>query len=259
MSLGDLLERCGLSAVGLGGTTVERIRALNVTFSPVEGELGVPDELRKPALSVIARQALIELHSVVLALASDNEDIAEIDAGHSTALVGAVGVEEFNMQVVRLGGSWSVGPGVLTTVLLVLSKLASLQASSILEESGVRFELVSRIAREDGESLERLRTRADRSLVGSASTELLERLQGTGGLMARWYMTDEEASREVSILLGGGKSAESVELGAGRFNSIQEEYHLKRVNALRSMGFDLLMAQKVAELPGGTVKAGWGC
>lgn len=256
-----MLERCGLDLNGLGtrSVSITRLSAQELASRRLQMGLDVPDELRSSVSYVIGRQALIESHAVVLALATGNDEVAEIDASHLAVLVNVIGLEGFNEHVQRIGGPWSVRSDILSSVLLVLGKLASLQSSTVLEESGIRSDLLSKVIREEGETLERVKDKVDRSLIGSASSELEEELQRFRELLARWYMVDEEAYREVAALLGGGTSEELLELGSGRFNSIQEEYHLKRVNLLRSMGLDLLRAQKVAELPGGTIKPGWGC
>ncbi|MEN3047383.1 MAG: hypothetical protein ABDH63_01185 [Candidatus Caldarchaeales archaeon] len=259
MTLAELLPRCGLVVRGPAARSLEGFEVPVGFVGPPESDLVVPGDLREPALYLIGRQALVESHEVVLALGLGLRELAELDARHAAVLVRFVGPEGLEAQVGGLGGPWQVEGGAASAVLLAFAKLASLMCSEVLSESGVRSEALSRVAREESESIEALIGSVGRSLVGSAQAGLFGALQGLRPLLERWFLVEGEANRAASVLLGGGTSEDSVELGSGRLASIQEEFHLRRVNALRSMGLDLLEAQKIAELPGGTVKPGWGC
>lgn len=258
-ALAELLSRCGLVVRGQTAHSLEELEVPGVLVGPSSPDLVVPDDLREPALYLIARQALVESHEVVLAMVLGQRELAELDARHAVELVRFVGPEGLKAQVGGVGGPWQVEGGAASVVLLAFAKLASLMCSEVLIESGVKSEALRRVAKEESESFEALVGSVGKSLVGSATSGLFGALQGLRPLLERWFLVDGDADRAASVLLGGGTSEDSVELGSGRLSSVQEEFHLRRVNALRSMGLDLLEAQKVAELPGGTVKPGWGC
>jgi len=94
-----------------------------------------------------------------------------------------------------------------------------------------------------------------KELHGTLTSELERRAE----VLRYVSLSDEDLRPELEVLLGGGETEEERSLGTTRLTMLQEEFHVRRVNALRRAGLGLADAQKIAELHGGAVRSSWGC
>lgn len=216
---------------------------------------GLAQQLR----ALLGRAGSIELIGAVLADSLGLTDVCLADLRNARALLVASEPERERLAaVVR-----EILPAreELRAVLLISCELGSLFALSVLEEVGTAAGRLRALREAEEQALESSIGRASALLAGQPGTqeELVRGLEQESDLLRYLSLSDERIRPELEALLGGGTSEEELSLGATRLTMLHEEFHVRRVNALRRAGLGLALAQRAAELHGGAVRAGWGC
>jgi len=252
MSVESLLEDLGLR--GLSGT----LRAAKERGATDLGEL-VRGRFAQRVRRLLGRTCSVELMGAAVASSLGLREISEADLRHAGLML-AVSEPEADRLRALLGQALGAGEGA-RAVMLVSSSMGTLSALSLLEEAGLLSEGLRRLREEEEKVLESSIGYASQLLSGRKEVHgtLTSELERRAEVLRYVSLSDEDLRPELEVLLGGGETEEERSLGTTRLTMLQEEFHVRRVNALRRAGLGLADAQKVAELHGGTVRGAWGC
>ncbi len=252
MSVESLLDDFGLHELS------DALRALRGKGAAgLEGLFGGPSS--QLVRGILGRASSVELVGASLAHSLGLREVSELDLRHAGLLLSASEPEEGRLREM-LGQALRTGAEV-RAVLLISSSLGTLFALSLLEEAGQTVDLLRRVREEEEEVLEASIRNASQHFAGREGLQeaLISELEKLSDLLRYISMTDEDLRVGLEALLGGGETEAERSLGSARLTMLQEEFHVRRVNALRRAGFGLAAAQRIAELHGGTVRGAWGC
>ncbi len=252
MSVESLLENLGLQ---------ELSRALRTARE--EGAMGLNEMVRgrsaQKARRILGRACSVELVGAAVASSLGLKDVSEMNLRHAGVMLSASEPEAERLRAL-IEHALGAGEGA-RAVVLISSSLGTLFAISLLEEAGLQAEGLKRMREEEETVLESSIGHA--SLLLSGRKELhdavVSELEERAELLRYLSFSEEDLRPDLEALLGGGETEEERSLGATRLTMLQEEFHVRRVNALRRAGLGLAVAQRVSELHGGVVRGAWGC
>ncbi len=228
-----------------------------------QGVIGIDELTRgRPAQRVrrlLGRAGSVELVGAAVAASLGLREISEAGLRHAILMLSSSEPEADRLRAL-LEQVLKAGPG-SRAVVLISSSLGTLLALSLLEEAGLLVGGLRRFREEEESVLESSIGHASTLLSGRTELHdlLVSELEKRAELLRYVSLSDDDLRSELEVLLGGGETEEERSLGATRLTMIQEEFHVRRVNALRRAGLGLAASQKVAELHGGAVRSSWGC
>ncbi len=208
---------------------------------------------------LLGRTGSVELIGAAVASSLAVSEVSEADLRHACLML-AVSEPEVERLRALIEQALGAGEGA-RAVILISSSLGTLSALSILEEARLLSEGLRWLREEEEKVLESSIGYASQLLSGRRELHdtLTSELERRAELLRYVSLSDDDLRPELEVLLGGGETEEERSLGTTRLTMLQEEFHVRRVNALRRAGLGLVDAQKIAELHGGTVRSSWGC
>jgi hypothetical protein len=252
LSVESLLEDLGLQ---------ELSRVLRTARE--EGAVGLDELVRGRSAQMVrrllGRACSVELVGAAVASSLGLKEVSETNLRHAGVMLSASEPEAEKLRAL-IERALGAGEGA-RAVVLITSSLGTLFAISLLEEAGLQAEGLRRIREEEEAVLESSIGHASSLLSGRKELHdtLVSELEERAELLRYISLSEDVLRPDLEALLGGGETEEERSLGATRLTMLQEEFHVRRVNALRKAGLGLAAAQRVSELHGGTVRGAWGC